>query len=183
MIFTFLHRKSKLDFTFNPDPAVVRKRQVINTQNSQKELLQKYAAPFRPQENKVSLTQDKPPEYKAIEEYAHQEWLLGFHADCIHVPGRPDLAVLIVSREGQVTHTEVVGGHIEDMDPMPPSPLELPRMPYKRSRTYIEDTERTKQVGGLDLNVTQEALRRVLPGAPLKQSQVMAPTEASGEVE
>lgn len=105
-----------------------------------------------------------------VAESEHDAWLQGFHADCIPIAGRDDLLVLIVSRDRVVTHTEVVGAHIEDTDPTLEDLHEQQRpMPYGRYRTSIEDTRPTKRAAVQDSNDMQDDLPHLLQDLQSKQ--------------
>lgn len=82
----------------------------------------------------------------------HSEWLQDFHADCIPIEGRDDLVVLIVSRNEQVTHTEVLAA-TEDTEATLP---QLRPMPYGQYRTSIEDIRPTKKAEQPDLDDTED---------------------------
>lgn len=110
---------------------------------------------------------------------AYESWLQDFHADCIPIEGRDDLVVLIVSREGVVTHTEVLAAY-EDMDPTIPEERPLP---YGRYRTSIEDIRPTKKrvIQGLN-DMPASSLPQLLE-VPSKQSQDTEHIEVSDEEE
>ena len=96
------------------------------------------------------------------------EWLQDLRADCIPIEGRPDLAVVIVSRTGAVIHTEVVAADTEDSEAMDFLPEQRP-MPYGRYRTCIEDTRPTKKVARQGSDDMPVSLPAEQPEQELKQ--------------
>lgn len=110
-------------------------------------------------------------EFSFQKDSAYKRWLQDFHADCIPIEGRDDLVVLIVSREGTVTHTEVLAA-TQDMEATPLSPESRP-WPYGQFRTSIEDIKHTGKEA-LQASVAMLAKSQVPPpNQQSKQSQDM----------
>lgn len=98
----------------------------------------------------------EPRDNNLTKRLKHKQWLQGFDVDFIQVEGRPDLDVLIVSRNDTVIHTEVVDAPTVDMEVMDSPPLRP--MPYGQHRTFIEPIGLTEEEGLQDSKDMEEDL-------------------------